>query len=242
MKRIADPRGPAGERLLLVSHALCPYVQRVDITLREKGIAFERRDVSLARKPAWFRRLSPLGRVPLLVVDSTNILFESDAIAGWIDETHPPPLLPADPLARARERGWTAFASSMLDGIARLYNAPEAASFAAALAPLRARVDRIQSELGDAPWFTGSRFGLVDAAFGPVFRYFDVIDAALDRPITDGAPRVAGWRTRLAARDSVARAVRADYSARLAEFIRARGSHLARRLGDGGAQPARGTG
>jgi len=229
----------AGEaRLLLVSHALCPYVQRVDITLREKGINFERRDVDLAQKPGWFLRLSPLGQVPLLVVDAEHVLFESDAIAGWVDEAHPPAMLPDDALGRARTRGWTAFASSMLDGIARLYNAPDETSFAAALATLRTRFDRIDEALGNTPWFAGSRFGLVDAAFAPVFRYFDVIDPALERPITDRTPRLAAWRARLAQRDSVVRAVRPDYPERLADFIRVRGGELAHRLADGAAERA----
>ena len=38
----------------LVSHVLCPYVQRVAIVLAEKGIPFERIDIDLSNKPAWF--------------------------------------------------------------------------------------------------------------------------------------------------------------------------------------------
>ena len=47
--------------LVLVSHALCPYVQRAAILLVEKGVPFERRDVDLANKPRWFLDVSPLG-------------------------------------------------------------------------------------------------------------------------------------------------------------------------------------
>ncbi|MCV4777127.1 glutathione S-transferase N-terminal domain-containing protein, partial [Escherichia coli] len=66
----AEPgeRGPAGRRacqvsapLVLVSHALCPYVQRAAIVLAEKGVPFERRDIDLANKPSWFLKVSPLG-------------------------------------------------------------------------------------------------------------------------------------------------------------------------------------
>ena len=51
----------AAPALTLVSHALCPYVQRVAIVLHEKGLAFERRTIDLARKPDWFLAISPLG-------------------------------------------------------------------------------------------------------------------------------------------------------------------------------------
>ena len=42
------------EKLVLVSHHLCPYVQRAAISLTEKGVPFERRNVDLANKPDWF--------------------------------------------------------------------------------------------------------------------------------------------------------------------------------------------
>ena len=40
--------------LKLISHKLCPYVQRAVIALTEKGVAFERIDIDLANKPDWF--------------------------------------------------------------------------------------------------------------------------------------------------------------------------------------------
>ena len=55
-------------KLMLASHALCPYVQRVAIVLAEKGVPFERREVDLADKPAWFQTISPLGKTPVLLV------------------------------------------------------------------------------------------------------------------------------------------------------------------------------
>jgi hypothetical protein len=115
--------------LVLVSHALCPYVQRAAIVLAEKGAAFERRWVDLADKPAWFRAVSPLGKTPVLLVGDAA-LFESAVICEYLDETIAPRLLPDDAIARARERGWIALASAMLDAIAAYYNAADDAALA----------------------------------------------------------------------------------------------------------------
>ena len=52
--------------LTLVSHLLCPYVQRAAIALAEKNVPFERVVIDLANKPDWFIAISPLGKVPLL--------------------------------------------------------------------------------------------------------------------------------------------------------------------------------
>ena len=92
------------QELELVSHALCPYVQRAVIALTEKGVAHKRTTIDLADKPAWFAAISPLGRVPLLRVSSADgskaVLFESAVICEYLEDTGPHPLHPADPLAR----------------------------------------------------------------------------------------------------------------------------------------------
>ena len=75
-------------RLTLVSHALCPYVQRAAIVLEEKGIAFERRETDLANKPDGFLHISPLGKTPVLLVGATPI-FKSAVICEYLDDTAP---------------------------------------------------------------------------------------------------------------------------------------------------------
>ena len=59
-------------KLTLISHKLCPYVQRAVIALTEKGVPFERIDIDLANKPDWFLKISPLGKVPVLLVETAD--------------------------------------------------------------------------------------------------------------------------------------------------------------------------
>jgi len=80
--------------LVLVSHLLCPYVQRAAIALAEKGVAFERRVIDLANKPDWFLALSPTGKVPVLIADGRPI-FESAVILEYLEDTLAPALHPA---------------------------------------------------------------------------------------------------------------------------------------------------
>src|ERR1700758_1695749 len=91
--------------LKLISHKLCPYVQRAGIALTEKGVPFERIDIDLANKPDWFLKISPLGKTPVLVVGE-NAIFESAVILEYLEETQAHPLHPSDALRRAeRYRG-----------------------------------------------------------------------------------------------------------------------------------------
>ena len=70
--------------------------------MRAKDVEFEVTFINLREKPDWFLEISPLGKVPVLKVDD-DILFESNAIAEFLDETVAPRLHPEDPVARA----WT---------------------------------------------------------------------------------------------------------------------------------------
>jgi glutathione S-transferase len=76
-------------------------VQRAVIAMRAKKVEFEVTYVNLRDKPEWFLEISPHGKVPVLKVDD-EILFESNAIAEFLDETVEPRLHPEDPIKRAR--------------------------------------------------------------------------------------------------------------------------------------------
>lgn len=215
--------------LVLVSHALCPYVRRAAIVLAEKHVPFERRDIDLADKPDWFGKISPLGKTPVLMVGAEAI-FESAVICEYLDETALPRLHPAQALQRARHRSWMEFGSSVLNSIGAFYNAADERTLIACADQIRARFHQVEGALGDGPYFAGAHFSIVDAVFGPVFRYFDVLDAVGDFGFWDGLPRLRHWRRALAMRPSVAEAVRPDYPDLLREFLLARRSALSRRM------------
>ncbi len=212
--------------LQLVSHHLCPYVQRAAIALAEKGVSYERKYVDLADKPDWFKALSPLGKVPLLRVGEA-VLFESAVICEYLEETASGPRLhPADPLERAQHRAWVEFASATLNDIWGYYTASDAVASEKKRADLAGKFERLERTLGEGPYFAGQRFSLVDAAFAPVFRYFDVFESFTDPHVFDATPKVRQWRAVLAQRPSVRGAATPDYPERLRVFLRARNAHL----------------
>lgn len=217
-------------KLTLISHHLCPYVQRAAIALAEKGVPFERVYIDLANKPDWFLAISPLGKVPLLKIEYGDgreaVLFESAVILEYLEETLETPLHPTDALERARHRGWIEFGSAILNSIARFYSAPDGAALAAEAEKLAEMFARVEAELGDGPWFAGCNFSLVDTVYGPIFRYFDVIDRIGEFGILAEKPKVAAWRRALATRPSVRGAVTEDYAERLKAFLQRKGSAL----------------
>jgi len=85
---------------------------RVRIALNLKGLSPEPIAIHLTKDGGKqhtpeFRTINPQGRVPALVLDSGDILTQSLAIIEYLDETHPnPPLLPKDPVKRAKVRAF----------------------------------------------------------------------------------------------------------------------------------------
>lgn len=218
------------ESLTLVSHPLCPYVQRASIVLAEKGVAFERRWIDLADKPAWFTAISPLGKTPVLLAGAHPV-FESAVICEYLDDTHTPRLHPADALQRARHRGWMEFGSAVLNTIWAYYTAPDAASLQAQRELLLARFAQLDAALdAGGPWFAGEVFSMVDAVFAPVFRYFEAFEAAGEHGWFDATPRVRAWRAALMQRSSVRDAVLPDFAQQLWAFLQERGSELSLRM------------
>lgn len=219
-------------QLTLLSHPLCPFVQRVAIVLLEKGIAFEQINVDLHDKPDWFLAMSPTGKVPLLKVLHDNgcasVLFESAAICEYVEDVQPEPALhPTNALLRAQHRAWIEFASATLSDAWGLLNASDHEAGRAKAAAFRKKLERFETDMSDGPYFAGEGFSMVDAAIAPVFRYFDILDVESTHRVFDGLKRVANWRLALARRPSIQAAVAQDYAPRFRKHLQEKESLMA---------------
>ena len=192
----------------LISSKTCPYVQRSVMTLREKGIAYDIDYVDLSNKPDWFVELSPLSKVPVLEVTrddgSKMVLFESVVINEYLDDATEGSMLPADPLDRAHSRAWIEFGTAVLSDAFSVTSAKDEAELSVVLKKLGAKLDRLEREIGEGPFFLGAEVSLVDAAFTPALQrlsWADEIHPAM--AIFEGRPKIARWWNALAERESV---------------------------------------
>jgi glutathione S-transferase len=172
-------------------------VQRAVIVLRAKSIPFDVTYIDLRNKPDWFVEISPHGKVPVLKVDE-EILFESNAIAEYLEEAETPRVHPHDLIKRARNRAWTDFVPTFAAGLSGLYYAKSTEGQEQRLDTARQRLDKLETALrdergNDGPYFNGAELSLVDAAYAPFLQRFLHVDQWLKSGLLDDYPLVSAW-------------------------------------------------
>jgi len=213
----------------LISSVTCPWVQRAVIMLRAKGVDFDVTYINLKEKPDWFLEISPHGKVPVLKVDDTA-LFESNAIAEFLDEVYEPRLHPADAIKRAQNRAWTDFLPTFAwgPGISNLSYCASQEALPEALETARDRVGRLEGALADrgndGPYFNGDEICLVDAAYGPFFMRFAICEKALKTGLLDEFPLVKAWSDALLANEAVTGSVPSEFPEAFDKNLEGRGS------------------
>lgn len=194
----------------LFSDALCPFAQRSRVMLHETGLAFELEEIDLKNKPRWFVELSPTGKVPTLQVTADDgrrvVLFESLVINEYLDEVAGTrPKLPKDSLDKAHVRAWTEYSTALLQDCFALTAAKDEVALEPIIGRVRAKLDRLETKLGDGPFFLGGAMSLVDAAYVPALqrlKFADELYPALAL-FGDHRARVTRWWRSIAAQPSV---------------------------------------
>jgi len=192
-------------KYLLVSFKTCPWVQRAAIVLREKKVDFEFRHIEPDNRPDWFLAISPHKKVPVLRVDDAVSLFESNAIAEYLDETIQPRLHPADAVARAVNRAWTDYVPTFAEGVTGCAYADSEADYRKAVEKIAAPFERLEQALakqGSGPYFNGASYSLVDAAYAPFLQRYFFLDRIKPLGHIENYPRLKAWATALMARPS----------------------------------------
>jgi glutathione S-transferase len=193
----------------LYTFQLCPFAHRVRLALAEKGVAAELIEIDLKNKPASFGRITPFGRVPVLLHGEVK-LWESAVINEYLDEVFPdPPLMPASPADRALARVWVKFADE------RLYAATHRLIFTREEEARR----KLAAEMLDSVWFLenevmakrsrggpyvlGDRFTLADIALHPWFEQVGAFEQLSTFRLPHRCVALSEWRHAVGERKAV---------------------------------------
>jgi len=209
----------------LVSFKTCPWVQRAAIVLREKKIDFEFQHIEHDNRPDWFIAISPHNKVPVLRLDERVSLFESGAIAEYLDETTAPRLHPEDPVERAINRAWIEYLPTFVDLSSAHAYVDNETDFNKAAAEVSVPFKKLEQALerqGSGPFFNGSRYSLVDAAYAPFLQRHLFLERIKKIGQIDKFQRLKAWAEALAARPSTHSFPPAEFEAMYRAMVKGR--------------------
>ena len=217
-------------KYMLCSFKTCPWVQRAAIVLQEKQVPYEITYIDRNNRPEWFLAVSPHAKVPVLLIDGKHALFESNAIAEYLDETTAPRLHPEDAIERARNRAWTDYVPTFASAISNTAYSDSEEQFvtrAAKVAEPFAKLEEALAKRGNTgPFFNGAKFSLVDAAYAPFLQRYTFMDRLCPVGIIEKYPRLAAWRDALLAAPAVKASTVPEIEAAWQENLIARGRWL----------------
>jgi glutathione S-transferase len=207
--------------LILYGAPLSPFVRKVDVFLREKGVPFELESVNIMPMPDWFKEISPARRIPVL--RDTDVgkegppgtIPDSSAICAFLERKFPdPPLYPHDPFLHGRAVWLEEYCDSELAlqvgmGIFRpiqfaRFQGKEPDLDAARKTyaqKLPGRLDYLEGELVGREFFVGDALSIADIASACQLAQLELVAGPLD---ATRWPSLAAHVERMKKRDSFA--------------------------------------
>jgi glutathione S-transferase len=183
-----------------------PYVRKVRVLLREKNLPceFVVADAWAADSP--IPPLNPLGKVPVLVLDNGEALFDSPVIIEYLDSLKTPALLPASGDARWQALRWLALADGIQDAAATRFletrrPAPQQSTenIQRQEGKIARALEYAERHLGNGPWLMSDRFTLADLAMTVALEYTDF---RYPHDWRSRHPRLGAWHAGIGARPS----------------------------------------
>jgi len=164
----------------LIGSLTSPYVRKVRIVFSEKKV-----EVDLVLDNVWaantqINATNPLGKVPCLVLDDGEVIYDSRVIAEYADTLSPvSKLIPDNGRERASVKTWEALADGIMDAgiLARLeatLRPPEQQSqmwMDRQMGKVQAALNQMAAQLGENPWCHGNQMTLADIAVGCALGY-----------------------------------------------------------------------
>ncbi len=168
----------------LIGSSSSPYVRKVRITMAEKKLDYQYVTENVWSSDTRIGESNPLGKVPCLVMDGAEALFDSRVIVEYLDTLSPVgKLIPPNGRERTEVKTWEALADGVLDAavLARLEATWDGRTKAQRsqewidrqLGKVQDSVKAMARGLGDKPFCAGIYLSLADIAVGCALGYLD---------------------------------------------------------------------
>uniref|UniRef100_A0ACD5WWF8 Uncharacterized protein n=1 Tax=Avena sativa TaxID=4498 RepID=A0ACD5WWF8_AVESA len=186
-----------------------PFVTRVCIALKLKGVEYEFLQEAVGKKSELLLRSNPVYKKMPVILHGGLPVCESLVILQYVDEAFPvPSILPPDPYRRAVHRFWAEYADAKLHTGLRTMRGMVGGDKADAAEQVSAALRQLEEALaecsGGKPYFGGDDVGFLDIVVGSYIGWFGAAERIAELPVLDEAtPRLAAWASRFCAYEAV---------------------------------------
>lgn len=213
----------------VISHSICPFVQRVTAALEAMGMPYEIEFIELSVMPDWFLEISPNGQVPVLVTNNGVPLFESDAIVEYLDEITPPLERDVTPEQRALDRAWAYQATKHYLPQCSTMSSRDEATFIDRNAKLQKLFAKAEEALGNGPFFKGETLSNVDIAWLPLLHRANIVCEHTGFDFVADYPKVSAWQQALVTLPVTNKSVSPQFEERFTSYYLSEATHLGRK-------------
>jgi glutathione S-transferase len=159
-----------------------PYARKVRIVAIEKHVDLTLTSVVLSAADCPVSQFNPLGKVPVLVLDDGEALYDSRVIVEYLDHRTPVAhLIPQDPLAKIKVRRWEALADGVCDAAVAVMQEQRKAEPLQSGAWIQKQMEKViagltalDNDLLKKKWCVNETFSLADIALGTTLGYIDL--------------------------------------------------------------------
>ncbi len=212
--------------LKLLTSALSPYGHRVETLLLEKNISYHKEHIDLGNKPNWFIDISPLGKIPVLLVDDKP-LFESLVILEYLEATYTENILhPKNQFVLAWHRGWMEFSNTLLSLTFGLVFADNAQTIADKQQELKNKLTLFAKQLKYQPYFNGDFFSILDITMASAMQPLLFLSEKFNLNLFENLDNLLQYANNLLNRPSFTKSLPENYSQIFENFLKRKNSFL----------------
>ena len=165
-----------------------PYARKVRVVAAEKRIAVDLVEVVLADPDCPVQQYNPLGKIPVLVLDDGDSLYDSSVIVDYLDQRTPiSHLIPQETKPKFQVKRWESLSDGVCDAAVavmlenrRPENLRDPAWIAKQMAKLGRGLQMLNDDLGDSEFCVADKFSLADIALGCLLGYLNLRFANFD--------------------------------------------------------------
>ncbi len=212
--------------LKLLTSAFSPYGQRVETLLLEKNISYSKEFIDLSNKPSWFVETSPLGKIPVLLVDDRP-LFESLAILEYLEATYTENILhPKNQFVLAWHRGWMEFSNTLLSLAFGLVFADNAQTIIDKQQELKNKLALFAKQLKYQPYFNGDFFSILDIAMASAMQPLLFLSEKFNLNLFENLDNLLQYANNVVSRPSFVKSLPENYVQIFENFLQRKNSFL----------------